>query len=176
MTIHDELVLALTRPNEKGDVPIVGIVGTSAIRYRIEESTYLTPGDQPDFTAPLSPQPIVPDITIWRKDERKPSYAIEVETDIDFDFGASLRQVKRYRKDFPTAVVVIAKEYERFVLLYKNEGFRVCVWRATRVWECMRCGNWTTGEGPVPPKCTVKDCGSREQRLKGIRNAEFVEA
>jgi hypothetical protein len=83
--------------------------------------------------------------------------------------------VKRYRKGFPNTIVVIAKEYERFVPSYKNEEFRVYVWRAIRVWECMRCGSRTTEEGPVPPKCTVKDCNSREQRLKGIRNAEFVE-
>ena len=134
MTIHDELVLALTQPNEKGDVPIHRMVGSNEIEYRIEESVYLEPGEQPDYSAPLPPQGITPDITVTlRTFPAEAKVLIEVETDMDLDFGMSLQQVKRYKKKYPGVIVVIPKEYERFVPLYKNEGFRVYLWRATRI-------------------------------------------
>ena len=176
MTIHDELILALTQPNEKGDVPIYRMVGVDHVPFRIEESAFLSQGDRPDFTAPLPPQGITPDIIVRTRTFPVEEWvAIEVETDMDFDFGRSLQQVKKYKGKYGV-IVVIPKEYERFVPLYKIEGFTVYLWRAIRIWECMQCGNRTTGEGPVPPKCAIRGCNSREQRLKGIRNAEFTEA
>jgi len=176
MTIHDELILALTQPNEKGDVPIYKMAGVNGVPFRIEESTFLSQGEQPDFTAPLPPQGITPDIVIRARTFPVERWvAIEVETDMDFDFGRSLQQVKKYKGKYGV-IVVIPKEYERFVPLYKNEGFEVYLWRAIRIWECMQCGHPSYVEKPIRPKCSAKGCDSKEQRLKGIKNAEFVEA
>lgn len=177
MTIHDELILALTQPNEKGDVPIYKMVGVSNAQYRIEESAYFLPSrDHPNGSAPFPPRGITPDIIVRARTFPVEEWAaIEVETDMDFDFGRSLQQVKKYKGKYGV-IVVIPKEYERFVPLYKNEGFRVYLWRAIRIWECMQCGHPSYVEKPIKPKCSAKGCNSQEQRLKGIKNAEFVEA
>lgn len=110
------------------------------------------------------------------EDRTLPSVAIEVETDINLDFGASLRQVKKYQKRFPKVIVIIPKEYERFVPLYKNESLRVWLWSATRIWECLRCGNIAYENRPITGfKCLGKGCGSKEHRLKGTTDEAFVE-
>jgi hypothetical protein len=176
MTIHDELILALTQPNEKGDVPIYKMVGRNNAPFRIEESAFLSQGDRPDYTAPLPPQGITPDIIVRvRTSPVEEWVAIEVETDKDFDFGESLRQVKKYRGKYGV-IVVIPMEYERFVPLYKNEGLRVYLWKATRILECMACGKLSYVDKPIEPKCSAKGCKSPGQRLKGIKDEKFVEA
>jgi len=176
MTIHDELVLALTQPNESGEVPIYRMVGIDKAPFVVEESVLLPPRAQIEFAARLPPEGITPDIFVRvRTLPTQEWMAIEVETDTDFDFGKSLQQVKKYKEKY-NVIVVIPKEYERFVPLYRNEGFRVFLWKATRIWECMRCGHLSYVDRPIKPKCSSKDCNSPEQRLKGIKNAEFEEA
>ena len=175
MGIHDEIILALTQPDENGEVPLYRIVGTKRIEYHLESSTYLPATGQPDYTAPLSPRGITPDIVVEFKDKTRYPIAIEVETDINFNFGRSLRQINKYQRRFEEVKVIIPKEYERFVPLYKNEGFRVYLWETTRIWECMRCGEITDEKRPIRPKCSAKDCNSTEQRLKGIKDTTFKE-
>jgi len=174
MTIHDELILALTQKDEKRIVPLYRIVRSTAIKYELESSTYLPAQDKPDYTAPAPPEGIAPDIVI-KFEHEKSEVAIEVETDMDFDFGKSLRQIKKYQRRFRKVYVIIPKEYERFVPLYKNEDFDVYLWTATRIWECMQCGNIIYEKRPITPKCSKRSCGPH-QRLKGIMDTTFIEA
>lgn len=59
---------------------------------------YLPAGDQPDFTAPLPPRGITPDIIVTTLGIPKRKIAIEVESDIDFDPEKALRQIKNIAK------------------------------------------------------------------------------
>jgi hypothetical protein len=182
MTIHDELILAL-------------------IKYKLEELVYWRGHEQqvmgtyekmtPDVLVTISEAERrhqvynTPDGGLVVADTQK-QIAIELETDINWDFGESLRQVKKYRKKFKT-LVIIPKAYERFAPLYINEGFRVYLWKATRKWQCMRCGKTTYTKRTLKPQCNqtlyvkVKTkakrqkitCNSKEQRLIGIKNATF---
>lgn len=120
---------------------------------------------------------MTPDVFVRVRDSGK-TIAIELETDVQWDFGQSLHQIKKYRRnsrDFNLVVVIIPKEYVRFALLYRQENFPVYLWRASRVWECMQCGNIAVEERTVKPRCSVESCHSNEQRLKGLRDAFFEE-
>lgn len=177
MTIDDELILELFKPDRYGkvgkDALIVKIVGKRAIYYNLEElhSFYL----DTDAVIKKEKTHICPDILIYADITRiQPQIAIELENDIKWDFGESLRQVKKYKGKFSDTRVIIPEEYERFAPLYKNEGFRVYLWKATRVWQCMICGDLTYKEGPIPPKC--EECNKHTQhRLVGLEDTDIEE-
>lgn len=181
MTIHDELILELIKPDKWGKPTgdIIKIVGTSKIEYRLEESVvsrYKTIATSKEVRQVVwKESEMAPDILVKDLNSKKVT-AVELENDIQWDFGQSLRQVKKYKRAMKwDVVVIIPKEYERFAILYKNEGFRVWLWKATRLWQCLRCGTITEEERTVKPKCPNKECKSNEQRLKGLKDVTFEE-
>lgn len=173
MTIHDELVRELIKLADWGKPTgyIINIVGSANIKYVLEELFYCSEERKTPVSVGFQLVEMTPDIVVTVIDSGKRT-AIEVENDINWDFADSLRQVRKYRrnyKDFDDVVVIIPKRYERFARLYKKEGFQVYLWKATRIWECMRCGNEMEDERTVKPKCSSKDCSSTEQTLKGLK-------
>ncbi len=178
MTIHDELILELVKPDKSGKPTgdIIKIAGTKNIRYTLETSC----GYEDVFgeIIPMTPDIIVDIMEKLDSQVRKigkKQLAIEFENDIQWDFADSLQQVKKYDELFDKVVVIIPREYERFAPLYKNEGFQVWLWKATRVWECMQCGTITEERRTVKPRCSGKKCNSTEQRLKGVKDTQFEE-
>ncbi len=178
MTIHDELILELVKPDKSGKPTgdIIKITGTGKIRVKLEESTSSYQYLDEKIT-------VTPDIVVdFEKTSKfqirrvgQNDLAIELENDIQWDFADSLQQVKKYDELFDKVVVIIPREYERFAPLYKNEGFRVWFWKATRVWECMQCGTITEERRTVKPRCSGKNCNSTEQRLKDVKDTQFEE-
>ena len=177
MKIHDALVYELVKPTGHGEPTgeIIRIIGSKKIKYQLEETETF------QRRATHSLETIIdymtPDIVVTRlrpSPGEAPKAVIEVETDVDFDFAKSLRQVKKYRRIAPDVRVVIPKEYEKFASLYANEGFRVWLWKATRKYECLRCGNVTTIEGPYKPKCGKCEKYTKH-RLIDLADAAFLE-
>jgi len=113
-----------------------------------------------------------PDIVVYSISPSKTT-AIELESDEHWDFGHSLRQVRKYRrnKKFQEVVVVIPKKYNRFAILYVKQGFKVYLWTATRVMECNKCGQAPSDSKPT--KCKTVNCRG-ELELVGIKDVEFV--
>ena len=181
MTIDDELLLELFKPYKQGKVGekalIVRIVGTRKIDYALEESilSWEYYERRVESESGREQVKITPDIVVKVLEEKYPRpIAIELENDLNWDFGASLRQIKKYKNEFDDTRVIIPEEYKRFAPLYKNEDFRVYLWTATRVWQCMICENLTEKEGPIPPKC--KECNKRtEHRLVGLEDTDIEE-
>jgi hypothetical protein len=199
MTIDDELILELIRPDENGNVTekslIASITGTRHILYKLEESTHYVKNYGSDEYPELRIVKITPDITIWRKPERgwkailkdamkemvigpESGIAVELENDIQWDFQSSLRQIKRYKGKFDDTRIIIPADFRRFAPLFKNEGFRVYLWTANRRWQCLRCGAETAKEGPITPVCSNQNCKSHGQndfRLIGLKDASIEE-
>lgn len=175
MTIHDELIVELIKPNRQGDVGdgalIINVVGNKNIKYRLEEpQDYQTRDDAVNRRWSV----MTPDIMVTIPIEKK-EIAIELENDIDWDFGESLRQVKKYKQRFSTRVI-IPEKYERFASLYKNEDIRVWLWKAKRKWECGRCLTINVNESRVPPKCTKCSNKSRNEfDLVGLKDTKVYE-
>lgn len=166
MTIHDELVLKLIDADRWGKATgyVIKIAGSSDIDYLLEELYYLR-------TATLVE--MCPDIVVTNLKSDKRT-AIELEGDTDWDFAKSLRQIKKYRmnsKEFQDVVVIIPKRYERFATLYAKQGFRVYLWKATRIWQCLGCGKVLEGESRAKPKssCSCKT----ELEFEGVKDVEF---
>jgi len=181
MTIDDELLLELIKPDENGEVGesalIIKIVGTKKIEYKIEQSEIDYELYWDALTLGKRNVEMTPDITISIPNENK-QIAIELENDYDWDFQASLRQVKKYRIRFDDTRVIIPKDYGRFAPLYKHEGFRVYLWKAKRVWQCLKCDTKTDKEGPVIPKCSNSGCRNHSQngfRLIGLKDTSIEE-
>jgi len=180
MTIDDELLLELIKPEKDGrvgkDSLIVKIVGTHNIDYVLEEPTSEIREEDVQSEADLeymNTHEITPDITVVLKGKRK-EIAFELENDVQWDFGESLRQVKRYQDRFSDTRVIIPEEYRRFAPLYANEGFRVYLWKATRIWQCLKCGTETEKEGPFEPQC--KKCNkTTKHRLVRLKDADIEE-
>ena len=175
MGIHSELILALCQRDEKGKLPLVKVVRTANIEVRFERSRYLPATDQPDFTAPLPPRGITPDIIVTTLGIPKRKIAIEVKSDINFEPEKTLRQIKKYSVIFETKLI-IPKEQKKYAPYFKNEGFRVYLWRATRIWECMKCGRKTYEKTSIKPRCSNAQCrASRSLRLAGLKEIELDE-
>jgi hypothetical protein len=198
MTIDDELLLELIRPDGEGmitaDALIVSIVGAKDISYSLEESTYyVRTYGRSGVDEKTEIVRITPDITIkmkMKKDRKAtlqdlvkeamigPSVGIafELENDIHWDFQESLRQIKKYKRKFTDTRIIIPNDFKRFAPLYKHEGFRVYLWRAKRRWECLRCGCENESEGPVTPKCRqCKNNSPNEFRLIGLKDTSINE-
>ena len=171
MTIHDELVLKLIEPDKWGKATgyITEIVGSKSIKYTLEDTFWWRghyEGIMKTFVR------MSPDIVVTSINPSKTT-AIEMESDKDWDFAHSLRQVRKYKRnsDFQEVIVIIPKKYERFAILYLNQGFKVYLWKATRLMECNKCG-----EGPSdnkPTKCKTANCKG-ELELIGIKDVEFM--
>jgi len=171
MTIHDELVLKLIEPDKSGKATgyVTEIIGSKNINYTLED-TFWWRGHYEQILGTFVR--MSPDIVIHSISPSKTT-AIELENDEHWDFGHSLRQVRKYKRNsaFEEVVVVIPKKYERFAILYANQGFKVYLWKATRLMECNKCG-----EGPSdnkPTKCKTANCKG-ELELIGIKDVDFM--
>ena len=190
MTIDDELLLEFFKPDKHGKIGknalIINIVGTRNIFYTLEKSMSRIPKEDIktlDVLKIAMEFLITPDIVIFLPTKGAKEIAIELENDIAWDFGKSLRQVHKYKETYPDTRVIIPEKYKRFAPLYKNEGFRVYVWKAKRKWQCLRCGTINLNESRIPPKCNGKDsegqkCTNKsrdEFDLVGLEDAEVKE-
>ncbi|MBE0525264.1 MAG: hypothetical protein IBX40_13180 [Methanosarcinales archaeon] len=187
MTIDDELLLGLFKPDRHGkvgeDALIVKVVGTRKIDYELEESSRESKFELIDLGIEREVVKITSDIIVTIPQEYHRKIAIELENNVHWDFGESLRQVKKYKHAFEDTRVIIPTEYKRFAPLYKNEGFRVYLWKAKRKWQCLRCGTINLNENRIPPKCNGKDsegkkCSNKsrdEFDLVGLEDAEVKE-
>lgn len=177
MTVEDELVRELFRPDFYGnlgkDALIINIVGTRLFDYKLEETEefpfWRTVGrEQKGLKRKRFIERMTPDITITLKQENI-TMAIELENDINWDFQDSLRQLKKYKKKFSDARIIIPREYKRFAPLYYHEGFPVYLWNAKRKWECLRCHHVNVNESRIPPKCE----GTKEKSCSNSSRDEF---
>jgi len=174
MTIHDELVLELIKPDRRRQPTgyITQIVGGRNVNYILEELFYCSEERKTPVSTGFQLVEMTPDIVVTNQSTGKTT-AIELESDVDWDFANSLRQIKKYKrnsKDFNNVVVIIPKKYERFAMLYENEGFPVYFWKATRIWEC-RCGKVMEDERIVKPRCS--SCNSTELEFKRVKDVKF---
>jgi len=177
MTIDDELMLKLTQPDDSGKVPLHTIVKIKEIIFQIEERVlYRLPPQVGEWKI------MIPDLLVTiaphAHTDKQKKIAIELENDVKWDFADSLRQMKLYKMvpiiTRKTEVIgIIPKVYERFVPLYNNEGIPIWLWSATRIWECMNCGELTEKQLTAKPKCSNKDCRSNELRLSGLKDVKF---
>ena len=125
MTIHDELLWAITQKDTTSRTPLEKIYESDDVHFSLE-SHY----SWRDSKTAIAYQ-MVPDIVATRISDGY-SLVIEVENDIKWDFSDSLRQIKKYIKhlsfgkiqtrDFLT---IIPKAYERFVQMYGNARARI---------------------------------------------------
>lgn len=169
MKMHDLLVYELTERKQ-----LVKIVRTSAYDYQLEESLIFPATEDsgslgnPQILTPISG---TPDIIVTLEEKGRLPVVIEIEGDIDFDFAESLRQIKKYRRRYEDVRVIIPKICEKFAPIYKHEKIRAYLWSATRIWECIQCGNIAEKNITREPNC--KSCGST-MRLD-IKNVNFKE-
>jgi hypothetical protein len=178
MKLQDALVYELIKPTRLGEPTgaIINVVGTKNIKYVIEEPHEFQ--QRATHSIETIVEQMTPDLVVTRlrpQQGEQVTVVIEVETDVDFDFGASMRQIKKYRKISREIHVIIPRAEENFAPLYRNEGFRVWLWEATRIWECMRCGAVKEENKILQPRCSETSCRSSEQRLKGLKNAKFAD-
>jgi hypothetical protein len=200
MTIDDELILELIKPDNKGriteDAWIVAITRTKEIKYRLEQSTHYLKNYGSEEYPKVVVVRMTPDITIWKKPESglkgilkdvmkemvigpDEGIAVELENDIQWDFQSSLKQIKKYKGRFEDTRIIIPADFRRFAPLFKNEGFRVYLWYANRKWQCLKCGTETVKDGPVTPVCSNQTCKNHNQndfRLVGLKDVRIEEA
>lgn len=169
MTIDDELLIELFKPDANGKIGenalIVKIVGTTNFEYELED----------DISGVFTNQEKgVLDIYIGFPDKKGGGINIELENDYAWDFGKSLRKLKKYSKSRGDVRIIIPKKFERFAPLYENEGFRVYLWSAKRKWECLKCGKITLDEGRYP-KCKCGNKNRSDFELNGLSETEIEE-
>ncbi|MGA3289883.1 MAG: hypothetical protein ABSD42_06565 [Candidatus Bathyarchaeia archaeon] len=182
MTIDDELILELIKPDKKGEVGkdalIFKIVGNKKIKYKLEKSEIHYEFYVDVLSLERRNFKMTPDITVSIPEESK-DIAIELENDVGtWDFQRSLRQAKKYQTKFEDTRVIIPKEYEKFAPLYAHEGLRVYLWKTQRLWKCLRCETVTVDEKPFPPQCSKSGCGNKspvEFRLIGLQGTVIEE-
>ena len=188
MTISDELLYEIIKPKSNGetgdDAPIIDIVGKKKIAYKIEKFTAYTQKLGTGKNIEFDIVKITPDILVKINSENsnvetngglaqnpEQYIALEIENDVQWDFKKSLRQLKKIKCRFPDTRVLIPKEYERFAPFYVNEGIRVYIWDAKRIWKCMKCGTDTEKRGLITPMCSKPKCKNHKQnefRLSGL--------
>jgi len=140
MTLHDELLRALVTPDNEGVFPLNKIIDTEILDANYEESLRVL-DDYNEFMY------ISPDIVLSVRDpsnfKNTRKIAIELETGYEWDFGDSLRQIKKYRKNksmnWLNVIVIIPKEYNRFAAIYRNEYIAVFQWEAKGKYICGTC-------------------------------------
>jgi hypothetical protein len=180
MTIDDELILVLLKPEKDGkvgkDAPIgKDIMGAYDLDYKLAQVDSFYSDHQAVIKKERTQ--ICPDITIAVKTGNIRTVAIELENDLKWDFMESIEQVKKYKNKFETKIIIPA-DYIRFAPLYKNEGFRVYLWKAKRIWQCLKCKTETAKEGPFVPECSNSKCKNKSQdafRLVRVEDASFEE-
>jgi len=188
MTIHDELIYDLTQPDKEGKIPLHEIVKKKDTVFKLEE-TFHTQLVSVNKLETITPDVFVI-IGIHDPIENRKHILIELESDITWDFGKSLRQIKKYRRyrwkddakyeydDFEV-YVIIPKGYEKYAKLYQNEGINVWLWTTMCVWECKKCVNVWEEEIISPrihPKCPSQKCNHNQHYLLKAYNSKFESA
>jgi hypothetical protein len=164
VTIDDELVSALIQPDEFAkigkDAPIKGITCLRIKDYETE--AYIGERRTADIL-----------LTVV-KDSVDYKVVVEVENDREFDVGEILRKIKK-SKEYP-AVVIIAKEFERFAWRFQNSGIGVAFWTTTCKWHCRVCRQitMTSTSSITPSKCSK--CNKNQLVFNGIDDTEFENA
>ncbi|MCJ7632052.1 hypothetical protein MUP77_06615 [Candidatus Bathyarchaeota archaeon] len=173
LTIHDELIYELLKLDEKGKPTgdIIKIIETANMSLRIEELYYYRGHHQRIMNNYVEMRP---DIVAHNISSNKTT-AIELETDMDWDFAQSLQQIKKYKANdaFQRVVTIIPEKYEKYARLYKSQGFETWIWKATRVWECRYCANETSDPRTIQPKCS--SCKESNLMLKKLKDVSFEE-
>ena len=176
MGLHYDLILALlNRSNGEAPLPRVVGVGWGRMDVEFEALRYLPVKDRPDYSAPLPPKGVAPDLVVTVLGKEKKRFAIELETGMPFDVGKTLRQVKKYTELFEVVVLMMPEEGERYAPIFKNEGIRVYLWTATRDYQCMSCRKHTFDVTSIKPKCSQCKASQRALRYFGIKDAKFEE-
>jgi hypothetical protein len=181
MTIHDELVRSLIL-KDGGKTWLEKILSLSWKDFKnvyFEYSTVVTNKEAEKI-------PICPDLVVYSTNKEaanKPDdlYIIEIESDKIWNFGESLRQVKKYlftqSRWAKEVIVIIPKYYVNFAPMYLNEGFKVFVWEAISEWYCQRCGKTfdIKIDRNTQPRCSNKKCnaGKEEVELLKLKNVDI---
>ena len=189
MTIDDELLVGIFKPERDGKVGngalITKMLGADAsmISYRLEvsrvyEKPYIVQDKHAVWTEGNETVKIIPDfvVTLHNLNADDSEIAFELENDIDWRFQETLRQIKKYQEKYSDTRIIIPKEYTRFSAFFRNEGFRVYLWEAVRIWQCLRCKKTTNQQGPFTPKCTCGNQNLREFRLSGLTDTKMEES
>lgn len=125
-------------------------------------------------------------------------YVIEIETGYDLNCAGIIQKFRRFQTALrkspgffisgqkgvitskpvePNLVVVIPKEFEDFLRLFKNVGISVFIWEGNVEWKCRVCEKITVTAAPWKPElcitCNKKD---RSFRLVGLTNFKLREA
>lgn len=168
LTIHSELVLEVVNN-------LVKIIGTTKYKYNLMEHVVerLIVKGQASGRPSRYEIECSPDIIVYPVGKKLKQLAIEVESDINFDFDASMRQIKKYKHLFKV-VVIIPNKFEKFAKLYLNDDIKVFLWSAIRIWRCRQCGSLVEVEGLLKPKCS-KENKWTEHILEGIKNFKLKE-
>jgi len=136
MTIHDEIIKEITKPNEQGKTILDDMISFPIRNIELEAYRRVV-NPEGEF------EKICPDIIVDVEYEGRNQLAIEVESDITWDFASSLRQVKKYRRNqsirFLDVKAIIPKDYEEYAPLYRNEDIDVWTWQALSHWICYGC-------------------------------------
>lgn len=183
MTIHDELLVELIKPDILGEIGknalLSKVVGSRNFTFSLEEPKWFMKNYEEKLRTVIHRTRreiiISPDIIVKLTNTTE-QIAIKIENDIKWDFAESLRQVKKYRYKFPDTRIIIPESCQRYAPLYKNEGLRVFLWSGKRKWKCLRCETLTLNKNRIPPKC--KKCGNRSKNdfeLIGLENADINE-
>jgi len=182
MTIHDELILALTKRSEEGEVPLHKIVLSNNIRTLMEETIYRELRSMGEWIK-MTPDLIV---TIAPYTKSAKHVVIELESDVKWDFAASLRQIKKYKQYLSRTqgeqydvIVIIPKDYERYAPLYQYEGIPVWFWEATAEWICEKCGNEVKiimNRPKILRKCISDSCNYDKHHLNKLLKVKFSPA
>ena len=181
--LHDLLVLRITQPDkERKRFPLVQIVGRAGIKW------------EPEF--PVDQGWI--DIYVPKQEGIEHQYAIEVQTGYDFNCSGILQKLERFRKAMPKKhkheiaatignglimasspiqpklCVVIPKDFDEFIPLFKPKEISVFLWEGTLEWECTKCKKITLSSGPWKPmKCSSSSCNKRQRSLRLVGLADF---
>ena len=159
MTIHSELIYEITREEN-----LIKIAFERPSSFRLMPLDFKLIHERSKHWIPMSP-----DVLINLRNAK--SLAVEMESDIKYDFDSSMRQIIKYLKNYDKVTVVIPRFYRKFAELYQNEGVRVFLWNAKRVWHCMDCEEETIDPRTIKPKC--EHCGETQLRLKGLTDFEL---
>jgi len=182
MTIHDELARSLILKD--GDRTrlerILSLRSRDIIRVYFEYATKVTSKEAEKID-------ICPDLAIFSDNKEKANNPnditiIEIESDKIWNFGESLRQVKKYlytqERWAKEVIVIIPKYYVNFSPMYINEGFKVFVWEAISQWYCQRCGKTfeVNIDRNTQPRCITKNCsaGKDEVELMGLKKVNIT--
>ena len=183
MTISDELLVELSKTDKFGEIGknalLVKVVGTSNFTYTLEEPKWFRKNYEEKLRTVIHRKQkeimISPDVIVKITNTNE-QIAVKIENDIKWDFGESLRQVKKYRDKFPDTRIIIPKSHQRYAPLYKNEGLRVFLWSGKRKWKCLRCETVTLNENRVPPRCDkCNNYNKSDFELVGLENADVNE-